>query len=361
MDKKLIFIALTLSILTIAIIIYGLLKTNKKLLTFSYLLIFLIFYYWLGIYHHNFFVYNRALTYTLPVWLVLFTIGITHIFDSFKKSILFKTFICFLIGLEIFSGIKLNKRFISGRLSIDQSYVSLVALRNKNIKEPIYIESFVNDKVPLWKQNWLGYFIYSQKISVIPSLFDTNQFENKVPDGSLLLLSKPIPWVHPPNIILKDVIWSNDYFQLGHICNSEDCLLQSKKDLSNINIGKNDYEDSLLISGWESTEENYRWTSSQESTLRLIVKDKLFSKITIEAVSLKEPQKITIYIDDKLTGEIFVKTTWQSYSLPIDSGIEKGVHKIKFIYSNEYIPSNIIPGNLDNRTLYVKFKRIAFE
>ena len=87
----------------------------------------------------------------------------------------------------------------------------------------------------------------------------------------------------------------------------------------------------------------------------------MFSKITIEAVSLKEPQKITIYIDDKLTGEIFVKTTWQSYSLPIDSGIEKGVHKIKFIYSNEYIPSNIIPGNLDNRTLYVKFKRIAFE
>lgn len=355
------FIAIVLSILTLAIIIYGVMKTNKKLLIISYLIIFSLFCYWLGIYHLNFFVFNRALTYTLPIWLVLFTVGITDIFYRFNKLIILKIIIWFLIGAEIFSAIKLNKKFIGSGLSIDRSYVSLLDLKNIKIKEPIYIEGFVNENVPLWKQNWLGYFIYSKNISTVPSLFNLNQYENKVPDNALLLLSKSTSWVRPSYIILKDVIWSNDYFQLGHICNSDDCLLMSSKDLSSITIGKNDYEDSLLISGWEKIEGESRWANEKESTLRLVTKDSYFLKMSFEAMAFRQPEELTVYIDDVMIGKLNIKATWENYSLPINSSLNHGIHKIKFSYSNGYRPMDVVQGNSDGRTLYVNFKRIALE
>ena len=117
----------------------------------------------------------------------------------------------------------------------------------------------------------------------------------------------------------------------------------------------------MLISGWEVTEGETRWSSDKESTLRLVVKDDFFSRINFGAISLKEPQELTVYIDDRLIGKIPIKTIWQSYSLPIDMGIVRGVHNIRFVYSQGYTPSSIIPGNLDSRTLYVNFRKISLE
>jgi len=353
-------IAIILSILIVLIIIYGLLKIDKKLLMSCYLLVFLLFFYWLGIYQNNFFAYNRALTYTLPVWLVLFTVGIIVIFTNLKKSIFIKIFIILLIGLEVFSGIKLNKRFIGERLAVDKSYVSLIDLKNKNIKEPIYEEGFINGGSSLWKQTWIGYFLYYYNISPTPTLFLNDQYANKVPDSSLVLLSKD-PWIPAPNIIFKNIIWSNDYFRLGRICNSDECLLKSSKDLSQIEIGKNDYEDSLLVNGWNVNEGEMRWASEKESTLRLVTKGTYPTNLTIDVLSLDKPQEITAYIDDRLIGKIPIETKLKKYSLPINYFLSPGIHKIRFVYSHGYKPMDIVPGNVDSRILYVNFKRIALE
>ena len=321
-------IAILLSLLTAIVIIYGVMVSKKKLLIISYLIVYLFFYYLLGIHKPNFFIYNRALTYTLPVWLIIFSIGITHLLETLKKPLFFKVIICFLAGLVIFSGLKLNRRFIGGRLSVDESYSSLLGLKNQNINEPIYIESFVNDKIPLWKRNWMEYFIYYKNISSVPTLFNDDQHKNKVPDNSLVLLSKLNPWLPPPKIILKDIIWNNEYFQLGHICNAEECLLQSNRDLSLIEIGKNDYEDSLLIFGFDIIEGEIRWANSKESRLRLVSKNDFISNLTIEAQTLKEPQNITIYIDGKEIGSLTIKEKWSINSLPINSFFGRGVHNI---------------------------------
>lgn len=353
-------IAIILSILTIAVVIYGVTKSSKKILVSSYLIIFAFFCYWLGIYHPNFFVYNRALTYVLPIWLVVFTVGMTGLIYRFNKSIILKVIICLLIAGEIFSAVKLNKKFIGG-LSVDRSLVSLRDLKKIKIAEPIYVEGFINDNFPLWKQNWLGYFIYTKNISIVPALFNLSEYENNVPDNSLLLLSKATPWVRPSYIIFRDIIWSNDYFQLGHICNNDECLLRSEKNLSTILIGKNDYEDSLLTSGWEKIDGESRWANAKESTLRLVVKNNNSTKIIIEAMAFKEPEELTVYIDDVLIGKINAMANWESYSLPINLPLSVGVHRIKFVYSHGYRPTDLIPGNLDARTLYVNFKEIKLE
>jgi hypothetical protein len=135
----------------------------------------------------------------------------------------------------------------------------------------------------------------------------------------------------------------------------------SNKQLSLIEIGNNDYEDSLMISGWYSTEGDMRWANEKESTLKLVTKDNYPTHLTFEALSFGKPEKMTVYIDDQLLGSVFIDKELKNYSLPINYFLNMGVHKIKFAYSHGYIPSSIIPGSTDNRTLYVNFKKIALE
>ena len=238
-------ITVALSIFIIIIIIKGLLNSRQKILSISYLLVFFLIYYWSIFNKHNFFAYNRALTYTLPFIVVLFSIGLISLYK--KQKYFWSVIIVILISFELWSAIKLNKRFIKEHLSVEKSFISILDLKDKNIEEPIYSEGFIEDATPLWKQIWTNHFLYSMSISSTPIIFDDNQFENRVPNNSLVLISKPTPWFSSRKIIFKDIIWSNDYYQLGHICNNDDCLIKSKYKLNGIKIGDNEFEDSLLI------------------------------------------------------------------------------------------------------------------
>lgn len=351
-------IAIILSFFVVLIIILGILKSKYRILTISHLIIFLLFYYWTIISQENFFAYNRALTYTLPLLIILFSIGLVNLYKK-KKIILL--IIVILISLELWSVINFNKRFIREHVAVEKSYISILDLRNKNIKEPIYDESYINIETPLWKRMWIRYFLYSKNISSVPTLTNSQQFENNIPDNGLVLISKPTPWQDSLKIIFKDIIWENEYYQLGHICNNNDCLEKSKYKLNEILIGENEFEDSLLINGWNIKEGKTRWANKSESTLRLVTMDVYPTKLTFEALSLSKPQEITVYLDDELLGKMSIDKGWKNYSLPINYLLDQGVHKIKFVYSNGYRPIDIIPDNLDSRTLYVNFKKITIE
>ena len=307
-------ITVALSIFIIIIIIKGLLNSRQKILSISYLLVFFLIYYWSIFNKHNFFAYNRALTYTLPFIVVLFSIGLISLYK--KQKYFWSVIIVILISFELWSAIKLNKRFIKEHLSVEKSFISIL---------------------------------------------DDNKFENRVPNNSLVLISKPTPWFSSRKIIFKDIIWSNDYYQLGHICNNDDCLIKSKYKLNGIKIGDNEFEDSLLINGWNIGEGETRWADKEESTLRLVTKDTYPANLTIEALSLNKPQEMTIYVDEELLGKVSIDIDWKNYTLSIPYSLNPGVHKIKFIYSNGYRPMDIIPGNLDSRILYVNFKQIKLE
>ena len=116
-----------------------------------------------------------------------------------------------------------------------------------------------------------------------------------------------------------------------------------------------------MINGWSIVEGETRWANEKESTLRLVTKDTYPVNLTVEALSLGKLQEITVYLNDELLGKVSIDTEWKSYSLPINFYLSPGVHKIKFTYSHGYRPMDIIPGNLDGRTLYANFKEIALK
>ncbi|MEK7633235.1 MAG: hypothetical protein AAB437_00130 [Patescibacteria group bacterium] len=352
-------LAILLSLFIILAIVKGVFHSKQKLLVISFLILYLFFYYWTGILHNNFFAYNRALTYTLPLVIVLFSIGTTKFYENNRK--LGIIIIIFLIGAVLYSGVKLNGRFIREYLAVDSSLISSKELNdNEKINEPIFTEQTITGPTNLWRQFWTDYFLYPNKSIYTP--FNINKTKDSIADESLILISKfSSSNSNPSKIIFNKIEWENEHYILGRLCNSDKCLLSRNEDLSKILVGKNEYEDSLLFSGWGIKEGKTRWANEKESTLRLVTKDIYPTNLTIEALSLGKPQKMTVYLDDQLLGEILISTEWKIYNLPINYILNPGVHRIKFVYYHGYRPMDVIPDNLDGRTLYVNFKKIALE
>jgi hypothetical protein len=296
-----------------------------------------------------------VVTYTLPLFAILFTIGIFEVIKKRKFLILIPAV---LLALEFYSAIKLNRRFIAERIVVDKSLVSLREVHKlKSLNEPIYTEQSLTGLMSYWKQIWTNYFLYPLP-TYTPLNFDSTK--DKVPDGSLVLLSKTRSGYNPLKLLLTDVIWENEYYRLGRLCNSDECLTKMGREFSGLDIGRSEYEDTLLGSGWSANEGDYRWATSKKSTLRLVTKEISPSSIVVVATSLRGPQVLSVFIDKEYIGAIEIKPEWREYKLSLNNPLVPGVHQVTLSHSNSYRPIDI-GLSLDTRELYVNYKKIGFE
>lgn len=352
--------AIILSLIIIVFIIRGVIKSKYKGIIISYLIFYSFLFLKMTVIQPHFFDYNRVLVYTLPIFIITFSVGLIDWLN--KRKVLTVILLAILILLELFFARKLNNRLIAERLAVDKSYISLKDI-NKNkviIDKPIYTESQLIDSIPYWNEVWIGYFLNLNKPPINIVTIPKKQ-KPIIKDDDIIIISRAINNQSSTRILLNQIIWENQYFKIGTTCVSDECLNKKNIDLSKIKIGNNNYEDSLLISGWGKNEGDTHWANEKESTLRLITKDSYPTNLVIEALSLGKQQEMTIYIDNKLIDSVSVGTEWKTYSLPINHLLNFGVHKIKFVYSKGYRPMDVIPGNLDGRILYVNFKEIKLE
>lgn len=354
-------LSLIFSILVLGILIKGIWHSKGKLLLTSFLTVYVIFYYWTSISQHNFFSYNRALTYTLPLIIVLFTIGLVNLFDNKRLKKYKGLFLMSLIFLVLYSAKKLSFRFNTEYLSVGKDYQSLKNIQNDNefINEKIYLENNINTNIPYWNDIWIHYFLNLNKYPISTVFFKKEQ-KIFVPQDGLVLIHKRNKYVNTPRIILNDIIWENNFFELGRLCSSNDCLMNSKIYLSEIYFGKNSFEDSLLISGWSNPESGTRWAEGKTSSIRLFVKEDIKSKIIIEALTLMEPQKMEILIDNQLVGSLYLTKEFKEHEINFENPLTSGVHLIIFKFSNTYKPS-LVSQSSDSRDLSANFKQIKLK
>jgi hypothetical protein len=324
-------IAVLLSLVTISVIIWGILKSKQRLMIVCYFIVFIFFLYWSGIYNHHFFDYNRVVTYTLPFFIVLFVIGFSELVVVPKVKIIL---LLVLVGLLMVSGIKLNKKFRTNYISVDKSLASLRDVPLSTIREPIYVEGFIDSKISYWVQNWTGYFIYNHSLQHFPVKFNENSSLHKVPENALVLSGKVSRWYYPPKIILNNIIWENEYYKIGRLCRTDKCIQSIPADVSSLVFGKNDWEDTLLVEGWSQKEGEERYSNSLHPTLRLVKKSPV-SSIIIETKSLEEPQQMSVVVNGLPVGETIVSKEWTEYSFPILNA-EDGVFHIEFIFTALY-------------------------
>lgn len=342
-----IFFAYILSLIIILVIIYGLLKLKNNLFFFAFSLVYLFFYIKTGIIQPHFFHYYRIVTYTLPVILIIFTAGIHMLLKKFK--LVFFLLCVVMISLEIAWALKLNYKFINTYLSVGKPYVSLLGLKNKFPKEYIYSENVLEPSIVKWNEIWIRYFL------------PENLNQKKIKDNDLILITKNPSRFNKVKYFLKTVIWENDYYILGRVCLSDNCLLNSNENFSELIPGKSEYEDSLFLSGWSNKEPENRWSNNKLSDIRLVSKkNDYFTSLVFEVLTLVKPQVVTVYIDDKRIGSQILDTVWKQYQLFFNERLEIGVHRVAFKFSDIYQPNKYFTTE-DNRYLTVNFREIKLK
>lgn len=350
------FLAIPLSLGVCCLICYGISKSKKTLLATSFLITYLLFYFWMI--KINFFSYNRAVTYTLPFLLIFFTSGLDVLIKKHKRI---KTAIVIvLIGLEFIAAIKLNRRFIWERASIGHDYISLQQIDVNQLDEPVYPEEYLDKYYTFsyWKKIWTDYFFYNRKPTLREEVTPDKDGNFTLPQDALVLISKPTPWYRPMRLLFEEIVWENEYYQVGRLCHTQECLLNHSADLSQIIFGKSEFEDSLVLTGWDKPDTASRWANNKEAKIKLVIKEnQFFKKLIIRAESLKEPQQLKIYFNNQLLGEQVIKLGWNDYQFLLNKRLQRGVYEIRLEHAEIYRLGEVL-NNQDERMVTINYNKI---
>jgi hypothetical protein len=339
------------SFLVVAIILLGLLYTKRKMLLIS----FTIFYagcllYFIFI-NPNFFNYYRVIGYSIWLWLLLFVLGIMKLLTLLKNK---KTFLGVVFAIILWRVLIANYNFLKNvyysNLLVDDKLASLQELdKNSSIKEPIFTADALSSNYPLWNRFWTLIFLRNQhvvtsdNVEMIPSL---------IKDGGLYLAEKnsiaELPTVDP--------IWENNYWRLGRLCFTDDCLLSLGKDFLKANFSIRG-DQVMLTEGWSKNEVGFRWIEGKTATLRFF-NQKPIEYLQFTVQSLTPIQQLTILSNGREIIKTSLNETVQEKKLRFSQSLKPGVHYLVFQLDNTAQPSDVDPNSSDTRTLSAKFSQI---
>ncbi|OGG26696.1 hypothetical protein A2960_00795 [Candidatus Gottesmanbacteria bacterium RIFCSPLOWO2_01_FULL_39_12b] len=132
-----------------------------------------------------------------------------------------------------------------------------------------------------------------------------------------------------------------------------------KKEYLAIDIGSLD-DDMFLGAGWNVREEGFRWSWKNASIMFKVLKPRKFN-LNFRAAAFYKDLKTKIYLNKKKITEIKLTTNLENFSIPINQELSEGINFVYFLFSSDYRPSEVIPGNFDNRLLSAKFTHISLE
>jgi len=347
-------IVVILSALIISVIFYGFKKAENKSLLSGLLVTYIFFFVFLSYIRPNFWFYDRAVSYALPILIVIFIGGLHALL--WKKRILFHLVLAGTILLAGSQTLLLHKRYLRENLAVDK-WIQSVGEIKEIIPGPqkIYSEQLFSPSLPIWKEIWAEYFLEPGLNYVTSSEY--NKAKLIVKDDDLILVTKNARYASPANLLLSKVLWENQSYKLGSACISDRCITESQRDLSFIDFERPTFSDSLLGSGWSVPESGHRWIASSEASFRLVSKKNL-TKITIEAMTLNSPQEMSVFIADEKIGTVKLFPEWKTYQFA--KSLNPGILNLKLVFPHTYRPSALF-GSFDTRDLSANIKTIRLE
>src|SRR3989344_5025410 len=338
------------------LVVFALTKIKQKLLLVNYLVLFGAFYIYFHFVNSNFFVYHRAITYSIFIYSALFAVGLSILINRLSKKIMLAVFLSLMI-LSFRSTYRTIFQFYHHMRIVDRSLISLSELNNNNpIKTPLITSDVYSPNYDVWTRLWREYFLKDIKLVTISNL---NSVEKSVNKNTPILLEKDQSQSYTPAFLMTGIIWENQYYKLGHICLEEECLVESQENLSTLDFANAPYQDSLLTEGWSIREANHRWVASDEARLKLVSKT-VPRVITFHASTYKEPQNIKVYVNDYYVGNKAIVSKLEQYTLPLLGVCQYGVNNIRMVFSKGYSPAQL-SDSLDTRVLYANFLSISLE
>lgn len=352
-----IFIDIIAGLVLGSIMLLGLYKAKEKLLLVLYISLFLAFNVFFRFISPNFFVYHRTITYAIFIYSALFAVGMAALLSRLnKKSIT----LLVTLGILFFS-------LRSAQRTIFQMYhhmrtvnVPLISLQSLNhnvsITGPIITSDVYSPNYDVWTRLWREYFLQNKQLITLSNYGSVKKY---ITNATPVLLENDISAPYSPALLLTDIIWENEYYRLGRICQKTECLIETKEDLSVVDFVTSKTQDSLVGEGWHVREGGHRWIASSEAVLRLVTKGPS-TKLILNASTPKQPQVMKVLVNNVPVGKLMLSTDPQEYILRTKGTTKIGVNEIRFLFSYGYSPVQVL-GTTDDRTLYANFLKIALQ
>ncbi len=203
-----------ISIPFIGICLFGLSKTKNRLFIASYLLVFCLFYtiYWFI--YPNYYLHLKLVSYLLFIFTAVFSVGLYYLITKLKNKIILLSIIMIIAFFSLRSAYRTVYQLYYHPRIVDKKLISLNQLNKDNkIKDAFYTSDIFLGDYDLWKRLWQEYLLSDKQI-----VTQTNYLDEKNLDSVKLVLSeKEIQEYDHKKIIYKNIIWSNEYYQLGEI------------------------------------------------------------------------------------------------------------------------------------------------
>ncbi len=202
-------ISLIFSLPVVAVCAIGFTKAKEKLFLASGLFIF-IFFFIAFILRDNFFLYLRAVTYSLFIFSVIFGLGFAAIFSLFKNRLIKIIIILFVAFLSWRSADRTIRRFYWHGRAADKAIVSLKGLNSDpKINQPFFMPEIILGEGDFWQKLWMEYMLSDKKIITLGNYKEVQQF---IPETKLVLSER-----NNNKIEYENVVWENQYYRLGEV------------------------------------------------------------------------------------------------------------------------------------------------
>ncbi|MFZ3171879.1 MAG: hypothetical protein WA118_07865 [Carboxydocellales bacterium] len=320
-------VAIILSSIVVSVGLYGLYKIKNKLIYCSMLSFYLCIIFWVGFIKNYNYGYYKALTFTLFVFIIIFSIGYSELLGKIKSNIMRISCIVLLLSLVMISAISLNLAMIKSHLVVDQSLISLSEVNgDKKVKDIIYLL-----EKDLWRQAWVVYFLKDKRLKLSPtqsSYFPGNAYPS-IDENDLVLSYKENNFIRKVNY--QRVLWQKESATLGVF------------DTGYI------YKDN-----WWEPEINglaYRWMNQDGSIEITSAKDQE-KNIYLSMFSYLKPRNMEVSVNNKLMGIRQIQVNLTNIEVPIKLSKGKNIIKIHSVEKPDR-PEN------DNRFLSLAITNIA--
>lgn len=213
-SKDLSFILdIVLGIPIVAVWIYGFSKIKNKLFIGANIFLFVLFFTMYRFVFPNYYTYQKAITYSLFLFAVLFSVGIYEAIA--RRRFLLSLLVIIVLLFSFRSAYRTVYQLYWHPYIVDRELLSLRELNNnKNIQEPFYTSDVFLGEYDLWKRLWREY-VLTDKLIVTRQNYPT---EKKNLEGIRWVLSeKNYTEREGKKLIYKTIVWDNAYYQLGEI------------------------------------------------------------------------------------------------------------------------------------------------
>ena len=205
-----------ISIPVIILFSIGFYKIKNKLLLFSFLLFFLILYFFYRFIYPNYYAHLKTVSLMVFIFSGIFSVGVLQSLKIINNKIVLLILIIFMSFLSIRSAHRTMSQLYYHQRSVDKKLISLEELNNnKKIKEVFFTSDVFLGDYDLWKRLWQEYLLNNKKI--ITKTNFTSETEDSIKKTKLVLSEKGFTEFGNKKIIYKKIIWENQYYQLGEI------------------------------------------------------------------------------------------------------------------------------------------------